>query len=138
METKDKIIKKFHSHPLHFLGLYLGGAIFCLFGFLFHPLIIILGLLVIFLIELSRNCENFFIMDSGVGREYRLLSTSRKFIGYDKIQNVEVRQSFIENIFGIGTVKFDTAGTNEVELHFPGIRNPHKIEEIVRERMIKK
>ncbi len=96
MESQDKIVKKFHSHPLHFLGFYLGGIFFSIFGyFIFQPLVFA-GLLVIFLIELSRRCENFFIMDSGVGREYRLLSTSRKFVGYDKIQDIAVEQSFFE------------------------------------------
>ena len=138
MEDKDKIIKKFHSDPLHFFGFYFAIVILFVLGiFLFKPLIFV-SIFVVILIEISRRCENFYIMDYGVGREYRLLSTSRKFIGYDKIQNIEVRQSFIENVFGIGTIKFDTAGMDKVELHFNGVASPHKIEEIIREKMISK
>lgn len=138
METQDKIIKKFHSHPLYFLGSYLMGIVIAIFGFLFFSWLGIFGILVIVLIEISRICENFFIMESGVGREYKLLSVSRKFVGYDKIQDIAVSQSFIENIFGIGTVKFDTAGTDGIELYFRGIKNPREIEKIVRGRMISK
>jgi len=138
MEQRDKIIKKFHSNPLFFFGFYFSGCIFIIVGFFSFIAISMIGLIIIFAGEITRRCESFYIMDSGVGREYRFLSTSRKFVGYDKIQNIEVEQSFIHNIFGIGTIKFDTAGMDKVELHFGGIDDPHKIEEIVRSKMISK
>lgn len=136
MEHKDKIIKKFHSDPLHFLGFYFSGFILILLGVVFSRYIVFLGIFIILAGEISRRSENFFIMDNGIGREYRLLTTSRKFISYDKIQNVEVHQSFVENIFGIGNIEFDTAGMDKVELHFTGISGPYKIEKIIREKII--
>lgn len=138
MEHKDKIIKKFHSHPFYFLKIYFMGLVLIVIGFLFSRYIVFLGVFVIFIGEISRRSESFFIMDSGVGREYNLLSTSRKFISYEKIQNLEVNQSFIANIFGIGDMEFDTAGIDGIELSFKGVANPYELEKIIREKMISK
>lgn len=136
MEKHDNIIKTTHSHPLSFLRFYISGIFVLLLGFWSAEIFVPLGLIILIFSEIIRRSETFYIMDSGVGREYKFLTTSRKFIGYDKIQNIEVEQSIIDNIFGVGTVKFDTAGMDGVELHFGGVEKPHKIEELVREKMI--
>ena len=84
METKDKIIAKLHSHPIYFFGMYFFGILLFGIGFFIYPLLSVAGFFVVVLTEVSRISENFFVMDSGVGREYRLLSTSRKFIEFDQ------------------------------------------------------
>ena len=122
MDIKEPIIKKLHPHPLHYLSFYLSGIAFFVFG-----------LLTFILAEVSRRAETFFILDSGVARQYKLFSTSRKFVEYEKIQNIEVSQSFIENIFGIGVVHLDTAGGDRIEVSFHGVKNPYRVENIIRE-----
>ena len=87
--------------------------------------------------EISRRVETFYILGSGVARGYSFIGTSRKFAGYDKIQNIEVSQSLLERIFGIGNIGFDTAGTDKVEVKFYGIKNPYEIEKIIREKLNK-
>jgi uncharacterized membrane protein YdbT with pleckstrin-like domain len=138
MEKTDKVIKKFHSHPLAFLGFYFSGFFFIVIGLFFLPLLIALGLAVLLLGEVSRRAETFLILDNGVERLYSLLSTSKKFIEYEKIQNLEVSQSFFENLFGVGSIKFDTAGTSEVELYFHTVKDPYSIETLIRENMAQK
>jgi len=135
MKIREPIIKKFHPHPFNFIGFYFSGIILIVVSFFVHALLLPVGLLSFALAELVRRAETFYILESGVSREYKLLTTSRKFAEYDKIQNLEVTQSFIENLLGIGTVHMDTAGMDKMEVSFHGVEDPYRIENIIRERM---
>lgn len=135
MDSEESIIKKLHPHPIGYLVFYLTGIIIFILGFfIFWPLLI-LGLLTFALGEVSRQAETFYVLETGVAREYKLLSTSRTFAEYGKIQNIEINQSFLENMFGIGTIHLDTAGTDKMEVSFRGVLDPHGIERIIREKM---
>lgn len=135
MDNREQVIKKFHPDPMYFLNLYFFGIIFVIVSFFFFWYLSAIGFLIIVLAEVARRAETFFILDNGVAREYRLFSTSREFCEYEKIQNLKVDQSFIDNIFGIGDVHVDTAGSDEIEVNFHGIKNPYEIEKIIREKM---
>jgi putative membrane protein len=135
MDSSEKVIKKFHQHWFGFLGLYLVGIVVFLLGFVFSKILVLAGIIVLVLVEVSRRAETFYIMESGVARTYHFLSTSRKFIEYEKIQNIEVHQSFLENILGIGDVEFDTSGTHLVELGFYNVDNPYSLEKTIRNKM---
>ncbi len=138
MESTENAIKKIHPHPLAFSGFYISGILFIFLGFFFLPLLAIMGLLVFVVGEISRRAETFYILETGVERSYDFLVTSKKFVEYEKIQNIEVSQSFIENIFGLGSIKFDTAGTDQVELRFYAVRAPYSVEKIIRDKMAAK
>lgn len=127
---------KSHPHPLVFLGWYLGGILVAIVGFYFYPLAVVLGILIFLLGETLRKAEIFYVLPGGVMREYRFLNTSRKFVEFEDIQNVEVHQNLLENILGVGHVKFDSAGSHKIEVHFYGVEKPYEIERVVREKMI--
>ena len=42
----------------------------------------------------------------------------------DRVQNVNTQQSLRERLLGVGTVDFDTAGTDDSEFRFVGIADP--------------
>src|SRR3989344_5130594 len=107
---EEHVIRKFHPHPLRFLGFYFGGFVLSAVSFYVSKEMFWVGILIIIVGEITRRAETYYITDLGVSREYRFLSTSRQFAEYRRIQNVEVSQSLIENIFGIGNIHFDTAG----------------------------
>lgn len=138
MDDTEKIIKKFHPHPFSFLGFYLGGIILMILSFFFSWPFFAIGFLALILGEVVRRAETFYIFENGVARGYKLLSTSREFAEYEKIQNLEVNQSFIDNILGIGNIKVDTAGGDGAEVKFYGIGNPYAIEKIIRGKMAAK
>lgn len=124
-----------HPHPIVFLEFYFSGLVLALIGaFVLKP-IVWLGIFVIVLGEVSRLAESFRVLETGIVREYRLLSTNREFAEFEKIQNLEVRQSFIERLFGVGDINFDTAGSDKTEINFKGVKDPYFIEKIIRERM---
>jgi uncharacterized membrane protein YdbT with pleckstrin-like domain len=49
----------------------------------------------------------------------------------DRVQNVNTEQSTLERVLRIGTVDFDTAGTDDSEFRFVGIAGPGHVVETV-------
>jgi uncharacterized membrane protein YdbT with pleckstrin-like domain len=45
----------------------------------------------------------------------------------DRVQNVNTDQRFIDRILRVGTVDFDTAGTDDSDFTFHGIANPDEV-----------
>ena len=44
-----------------------------------------------------------------------------------RVQNVNTEQTFFARMLQIGTVDFDTAGTDDSEFRFVGVANPHEV-----------
>jgi uncharacterized membrane protein YdbT with pleckstrin-like domain len=142
MIPTQNYIKKLHPHPIAFLGFYFFTLFFLVLGvYLFHILFlvgifsIIVAILVFVAAEISRSAESFYILDGGIERGYKFLSSTREFIGYEKIQDLDVSQGIFQSLFSVGNIKFDTAGTNQIEISFYCVKDPYSIEKIVRDRM---
>jgi uncharacterized membrane protein YdbT with pleckstrin-like domain len=45
----------------------------------------------------------------------------------DRVQNVNYQQSLLDRVFGVGTVDFDTAGTDDSEFRFEWVDGPEKV-----------
>lgn len=135
MDSNETIIKKVHPHPASFLGFYFAGIISIFVGFVVSWYFILGGVVVFILAEIVRRAETFCVLQSGVERRYHLLSTSKSFMEYDKIQNIEVRQSVLHRMLGVGNVHVDSAGGDNTEVNFIGVQHPYEIERIIREKM---
>lgn len=136
-------MKSMHPHPVAFAGFYLGGVALAILGiflfqfsFLAGAAGVVIGAFIFSLAELLRRAETFYILEGGVERGYKLLSTSREFVDYQKIQDLDIQQSFLQTWFGIGNINFDTAGTDQIELHFYAVRDPYGLERLIRDRMV--
>lgn len=62
-----------------------------------------------------------------------ILSRREQTARFDRVQNVEVRQSLLDRLFGVGTVEFDTAGSDlgDADFRYAGIANPQLLVRIV-------
>jgi uncharacterized membrane protein YdbT with pleckstrin-like domain len=49
----------------------------------------------------------------------------------ERVQNVNTRQTILERLLKVGTVDFDTAGTEDSDFSFVGVSNPRKVVELV-------
>jgi uncharacterized membrane protein YdbT with pleckstrin-like domain len=49
----------------------------------------------------------------------------------ERVQNVNTRQSIVERVLRVGTVDFDTAGTEDSDFAFVGVSSPRKVVEAV-------
>lgn len=45
----------------------------------------------------------------------------------ERVQNVNTAQSFLERVLQVGSVDFDTAGTDDSDFTFAGVANPEEI-----------
>jgi putative membrane protein len=135
---EETIIKKIHPHPASFLGFYFLGIISIFVGLVASPYFILGGVFVFVLSEIVRRAETFYVLKSGVERKYHLLSTSKKFVEYEKIQNIEVHQSILHRMLGIGSVHMDSAGGDTIEVNFHGVKDPYGIEKLIRAEMVSK
>jgi uncharacterized membrane protein YdbT with pleckstrin-like domain len=56
-----------------------------------------------------------------------ILSKRMQQTRIDRVQNVNTNQSLRERVLRVGTVDFDTAGTDDSEFRFVGIANPSSV-----------
>ena len=49
----------------------------------------------------------------------------------ERVQNVNTNQTLVSRILRVGTVDFDTAGTDDSDFTFVGVGNPHEVVEAV-------
>jgi uncharacterized membrane protein YdbT with pleckstrin-like domain len=60
-----------------------------------------------------------------------ILSKSVQQTRIERVQNVNTRQSLFDRILRVGTVDFDTAGTDDSDFTFVGVGSPHRVVEAV-------
>jgi uncharacterized membrane protein YdbT with pleckstrin-like domain len=63
--------------------------------------------------------------------ERGLLSKHVQQTRIERVQNVNTNQTFVSRILRVGTVDFDTAGTDDSDFTFTGVGNPHTVVEAV-------
>lgn len=60
-----------------------------------------------------------------------ILSRRRQETRLDRVQNVNTNQSAFERLLQIGTVDFDTAGSEQYDFAFAGVADPEEIARVV-------
>jgi membrane protein YdbS with pleckstrin-like domain len=78
--------------------------------------------------------------NKGVVINSGIITKSRKFIPYNKIQNLEIISGFIERRYGLSTIQLQTASAMGIDRNstvIPGLRNPDPIADEIRARMEK-
>ena len=60
-----------------------------------------------------------------------ILSRNEQSAHIDRVQNVSTRQTIFDRMLGAGAVDFDTAGTDDYEFVFGGIRRPQDLRETI-------
>ena len=63
--------------------------------------------------------------------ERGLLSKHVQQTRIERVQNVNTNQTFVSRVLRVGTVDFDTAGTDDSDFTFTGVGNPHAVVEAV-------
>jgi uncharacterized membrane protein YdbT with pleckstrin-like domain len=56
-----------------------------------------------------------------------ILAKSTQETRIERVQNVNTKQSLFERLLQVGTVDFDTAGTDDSEFRFVGVSNPKEV-----------
>lgn len=99
----------------------------------FLPLVMAgLALLLFFYAELRRILRRYMVFENRAARREGILSKRIQYMPYNKVERVELNQSIIKRIFGIGDIVIDTG---EDHIVFKAVRHPAKVERLVSERV---
>ncbi len=82
--------------------------------------------------ELKRITRRYMVLEHRVARREGILSKRVQYMPYNKVERVEVRQSILKRIFGIGDLVIDTGEDSVV---FQAVRNPVKVERAVAKQL---
>ena len=80
---------------------------------------------------LRRVSTRYTITTQRLRIERGLLSKHVQQTRIDRVQNVNTSQTFVSRILRVGSVDFDTAGTDDSDFTFTGVGNPHDVVEAV-------
>lgn len=96
-------------------------------------LAVVLGAAVLALVVLvglvKRMATRYVITTERLHIRRGILAKKTQETRVQRVQNVNTEQSFFERVMQVGTVDFDTAGSDDSEFRFVGVGNP---EEVVR------
>ena len=121
METKfDASPAMFRSHPFWFIA-----------ALILVPVGI--GILILLAWYLVTKATRLAVIGNDVVLEQGLLSKERIELNISSIRSVKVYQSFINRIFGVGTISVYTAGDN-AEVVAAGIPDPNRFRDVVKSR----
>ncbi len=76
---------------------------------------------------LERVATLYTITDRRIIIRKGILSRHERAAHIDRVQNVNLTQSFFDRIFQVGTLDFDTAGTEDSDFKFSGIAEPDEL-----------
>jgi uncharacterized membrane protein YdbT with pleckstrin-like domain len=126
----------FEGHPSWrgLLSLYIGGAaavaavgvIVALIWEFWLGLVVGAVLLALLLVVgfVKRMATTYMVSTQRLYIRRGLLSKRMQQTRIDRVQNVNTAQSLRDRLLRVGTVDFDTAGTDDSEFRFVGIANP--------------
>ena len=86
--------------------------------------IVVLTLLVGYV---KRVVVTYTVTDRRLNIRRGVISRTSQESRLDRVQSITTSQSFLERLFGVGTVVFDTAEGEEDEMRFTGLRHPDRI-----------
>lgn len=95
------------------------------------------GLLVLLLLIgwLRRLGTKYLVTDQRLRIRRGILSKAVQETRLERVQNVNYDQSPLDRVLGVGTVDFDTAGTDDSEFRFAHVRGPDRIVRAVADRL---
>ena len=96
-----------------------------------------LGTIIMFLVwYIHTKSTKLSITNNDILHEKGLLSKERREVSIEKVRTVNVKQTFLNRILGVGEISVFTAG-DLPEIVVPGLPDPNKIREIIKQNQHK-
>jgi uncharacterized membrane protein YdbT with pleckstrin-like domain len=92
---------------------------------------LVLFALVVLVGFVRRVSTRYTITNQRLRIERGLLSKHVQQTRIERVQNVNTSQTFVSRVLRVGTVDFDTAGTDDSDFTFTGVGSPHRVVEAV-------
>lgn len=96
------------------------GALGVVVGVVLFALVIVIGLV-------RRWATDYMVSNQRLYIRHGILAKHVQQTRVDRIQNVNTDQSIGQRMLRVGTVDFDTAGTDDADFRFVGIGNPARV-----------
>ncbi len=87
---------------------------------------------------LERVATLYTITDRRIIIRKGILSRKERAAHIDRVQNVNLTQTFFDRLFQVGTLDFDTAGTEDSDFKFMGINDPETLRTRIDEEYVKR
>lgn len=132
----------FHGHPSwlsYAKGLFLcfllaaAGALAVPFGLRYAALGFLLATATFTCVGIARFSRDYFITEERVEVLWGVLGRSSKEVRVRDIRSIDVRESWISGLLGLGSVDFSSSANAGVEVAFESIRKAHGVKELVRQ-----
>ncbi len=96
---------------------------------------IVLILLVLVYDVIQRYATHYAVTTQRLRVRRGILARKEQTARFERVQNVNITQSLIDRLVRVGTVEFDTAGSDadDSNFHYAGIAEPQKLVHIVHE-----
>jgi uncharacterized membrane protein YdbT with pleckstrin-like domain len=88
---------------------------------------VVLSALVLVVGFVKRVATTYMVSNQRLYIRRGILSKRVQQTRIDRVQNVNTNQSLMQRILSVGTVDFDTAGTDDSEFRFIGIADPGRV-----------
>jgi uncharacterized membrane protein YdbT with pleckstrin-like domain len=92
---------------------------------------LVLVLLVLLVGWLKRVDTLYLVTSKRIHIRQGILSKRDQSTTHERIQNVNTSQGMLDRMLGIGNVDFDTAGTDDFDFTFAGVRDPAGLARLV-------
>lgn len=92
---------------------------------------LILLVLVALIAWFTRLDQQFTVTSHRLVIRHGILSRREQSAHIDRVQNVSTRQTVVDRMLKVGSVDFDTAGTDDYEFVFDGVNNPQQLRELI-------
>jgi uncharacterized membrane protein YdbT with pleckstrin-like domain len=94
--------------------------------------VVVVGFALVVLVGFIRRISTVYTITNQRLRIKRgILSKRIQQTRIDRVQNVNTDQSVVDRMLRVGTVDFDTAGTDDSDFTFAGVSNPSRVVEAV-------
>jgi uncharacterized membrane protein YdbT with pleckstrin-like domain len=137
LQTGEQVVFEGHPSWRALLSFYLGGiavavAVAVLVALLAGVLLAIvvgaaMAAAVIAFGLVKRTATRYLVSNQRLYIRRGMLAKRVQQTRIDRVQNVNTEQSFRERLLRVGTVDFDTAGTDDSEFRFVGIAEPEVV-----------
>jgi membrane protein YdbS with pleckstrin-like domain len=131
----------FFSHPswfryvkaLFFFSLLVTASVMLLFIDAVYSVVTgLLALATLIAVMIARSCRDYLVTEDRVEVLWGILGRSSNEVRICDIRSLDVRESGIKGILGIGTLDASSAANAGIEVSFHDIRKPHEVKELIR------
>jgi uncharacterized membrane protein YdbT with pleckstrin-like domain len=141
LHSGEEIVFEGHPSWRAVLSFYIGGFVAAVVIAVIVAVVasvalgVVVGVVLIVLVVLAgiikRWATDYMVSNQRLYIRRGILSKHVQQTRVDRVQNVNTDQSIRERVLRVGTVDFDTAGTDDSDFRFVGISNPVRVAEAI-------